>query len=244
MGYAGDHRLLYRICVQDIQGRGWSRAMDRYFQEHAAPRAVRNRTRIVADAIKSLVCERKRPVHVVSVGSGPACEVEWALQELPRPAGELLHVTLLDMDPRALDDGATRLGAYMRVSDQLQLRRVNLGRLPRFPFEQLWNRPADLLYCCGFFDYLDRQAATNMLRLFRQGIADACECIVFNFGLNNPSRAYMEWIGNWYLHYRDKQELQALAEEAGFENVVVDVEPTLVNLFLHARNEDRGCHRA
>jgi len=40
------------------------------------------------------------------------------------------------------------------------------------------------------------------------------EMIVFNFAPSNPSRAYMEWLGNWYLTYRDEAAVARLVQAA------------------------------
>jgi hypothetical protein len=39
--------------------------------------------------------------------------------------------------------------------------------------------------------------------------------LVGNFVPNHPTRAYMEWIGNWYLQYRSFDDMRRLAEIAG-----------------------------
>ena len=58
----------------------------------------------------------------------------------------------------------------------------------------------------------------------------------FNFGPTNPSRGYMEWIGNWYLTYRTAAELTELGRSADLpaESLVVSAESTGVNLYLEA----------
>ena len=67
------------------------------------------------------------------------------------------------------------------------------------------------------------------------------EIIIGNFNqANNPSRNYMEIIGEWYLNHRTDEELMSLAIKAGFnkENIRVGSENENVNLFLHLKNGD------
>jgi hypothetical protein len=54
-----------------------------------------------------------------------------------------------------------------------------------------------------------------MLELFWRSLRTGGRALVFNFAPWNPTRAYMEWIGNWYLLYRTRQDLAMLAERAG-----------------------------
>ena len=63
------------------------------------------------------------------------------------------------------------------------------------------------------------------------------EVIIGNFGDVNPSRNYMEIVGDWYLIHRSADQLMELARAAGakMENVSIGSELEGVNLFLHVR---------
>ena len=58
--------------------------------------------------------------------------------------------------------------------------------------------------------------------------------LVGNFAPHNPTRAYMEWIGNWYLIYRTDDELCDLAARAEIpiDQFLIQTERTGVDLFL------------
>ena len=56
-----------------------------------------------------------------------------------------------------------------------------------------------------------------MLDLFWRSLPPVGVLTVFNFSPANPSRTYMEWIGNWYLTYRDEQHVRVLAHQSGIE---------------------------
>jgi extracellular factor (EF) 3-hydroxypalmitic acid methyl ester biosynthesis protein len=92
----------------------------------------------------------------------------------------------------------------------------------------------DSLICLGLFDYLDDETAKDMLHLFWQQLNDGGLLMLGNFASNNPTRAYMEWIGNWYLNYRTVEELQQLGIQAGIpeDQFFVGSEPLGVNLIL------------
>ncbi|HEX5498007.1 MAG TPA: hypothetical protein VFX03_02230, partial [Thermomicrobiales bacterium] len=51
-----------------------------------------------------------------------------------------------------------------------------------------------------------------------------------------PTRAYMEWIGNWYLIYRTSADLERLAAAAGIHpaNFAIEAEKLGIDLFLVA----------
>jgi hypothetical protein len=226
--------MLDRICRRDVRGDGLGKALDLYFQGHAAPTAVRNRAAVVRDEILHLAAQRAdQPLHVVSMGSGPAFELAQALGQLSTPDRSRLQCTLVDMDPRALDFGMHRLKPLLQNDDQLRPLRLNLARFPQMVSNAAPFPPADFLSCTGFFDYLPHEEAVRMLRAFQQMLRPEGKWIVFNFSEHNPSRAYMEWIGNWYLQYRSPDAMNELASQARVQDYSLDVEPAGVNLFLH-----------
>jgi extracellular factor (EF) 3-hydroxypalmitic acid methyl ester biosynthesis protein len=61
--------------------------------------------------------------------------------------------------------------------------------------------------------------------------------VVGNFSDHNPSRDYMELLGDWVLRHRTHDHLRELALEAGAsaDSIEVQWEPEGVNLFLHIR---------
>lgn len=236
-GYAGDYQMLhwigtYHCCDHPL---GW--AFDRYFQHQAAPQAVRSRTQQTAAALVAHCLQAAAPsYHVVSVGSGPATDISQALTVLPENRRASLQATLLDLDPEALEFSQPQVTPLLGPG-ALRCLRENLFRLPQ-------NRNAgnllgtpDFRICSGLFDYLPDKAAVAMLRLFWERLAEGGVLLVGNFAPHNPTRAYMEWIGNWYLTYRTSSELERLASGAGIpqDKFYVGSETLGVNLIVIAR---------
>ncbi len=217
-GYAGDFELLANICDQVCCTHPLGTAMDRYFLDQAAPQAVRDRTELLAQRLMArFTHSHSDPFRVASVGSGPAREVLLATRGLPAEQRRRLHVTLLDLDPQALDYAVVCL-APLLGERSVTVVRANISRLPKTPKLAQEISEADYLYCSGFFDYLTQAAAVDMLNLFWHSLAPGGELTVFNFSPANASRAYMEWIGNWYLTYRDEDTVRQLGALSDIEN--------------------------
>lgn len=235
-GYAGDDLMLGRIYEDWRCSDPLGSLLDHYFQNHAAPQAVRNRMAMVTAAIVS-ACEQSPNtlVRVASLGSGPALDVLRAALELDPQQRQRLHVTLLDLDPLALDAAKARLATVLADS-QIVVRRENLYRLPQRT-QTLGEQPLDLLVCTGFFDYLNQHDAAALLRLCWNSLSPSGRLMVFNFAPHNPSRGLMEWIGNWYLIYRDEQQMQDLALRAGLtqHDFQIQAEPLGIDLVIDAR---------
>ncbi|MBC8353981.1 MAG: hypothetical protein H8E66_18455 [Planctomycetes bacterium] len=213
-GYAGDFEMIDKIVNRSLCSDSLGRAFDHFFQEQAAPYAVRFRTQLVADRIVRIVREAKgERVHICSVGCGPAIDVDLACRELTQDERAKLVVTLLDLDPDALTHARHRLESSLDAS-QLCIQRENLFRLPKLRKARALLEYSDFIACTGLFDYLTDADAVEMLGCFWSQLSDIGEMIVFNFAPSNPSRAYMEWIGNWYLTYRDEDNVAGLIDAA------------------------------
>ena len=236
-GYAGDFEMFERFWQRQCVEHPLGRLFDRYFQGQAAVEAVRTRTEQLAAALveRRLTSPPDRPFHVVSVGCGPAIDIVLALEWLPAARRGQLRLTLLDLDQAALDHARQCL-APLIDSSQIVLLRENLYRLADKPRSADALNGADFLFCTGLFDYLPDDAAAKLLRLFWQRLSDVGTLVVGNFAPHNPTRAYMEWMGNWYLIYRTSAQLDELALAAGLPRgkITLGAERMGIDLFLTA----------
>jgi hypothetical protein len=236
-GYAGDYQMLQWIVEQYCCDHPLGRAFDRYFQCQAAPAAVRSRTeQIAASLVTQCLQAHAADFHVVSVGAGPASDIHSALTLLPEDHRGRVRLKLLDLDPDALQFARRHVEPLLSPGS-LQCSRENLYRLPHVRHAEETLAAPDLLVCAGLFDYLEDDPAVEMLRLFWQRLAEGGLLLVGNFAPHNPTRAYMEWIGNWYLIYRTADDLEKLALQAGIPPEVFSIgsEKLGVDLFIMAQ---------
>jgi SAM-dependent methyltransferase len=175
------------------------------------------------------------PLKIVVVGSAFGLEVREALVQLSTSEREAIAVTLLDLDPAAIDFARQQLAPWL-PPERLSTGAVNLFRLPERPQLAGPLADADLLLCPGIFDYLADAAAVAMLRLFWRRLAPGGMLSVMQFAPHNPSRALMEWIGNWQLIYRDESQLRQIVAAAGIPPAAARfaAEPLGVDLFVTA----------
>jgi len=242
-GYAGDYEMLARIYENCWCDNPLGRLFDRYFQEQAAPQAVRNRMRMMGEWILEGVRKRgqgtgdreRGPLKVAIVGSAFGSEVREAVRTMTADERQRLSVTLLDMDPAALDFARQQLEPLL-PKERLRIVPTNVFRLSERPRLAEPLNGTDLLLCPGLFDYLDDEQAAAMLRVFWERINSCGRMEVFQFAPHNPSRAYMEWLGSWYLVYRNAEQLRELARAAGIslDAATIRSEPLGVNLLLTA----------
>lgn len=234
-GYAGDYEMLRDICENHFCGDPLGRALDVYFQSRDAPQAVRGRTQLAAEAIaRHRSAAGQAAYRLASVGAGPAIDLEQALVQLAAHAADI-DVTLLDLDPAALDAARQQL-ATLVSAEKLHCVRENLFRLARNPNKAVPLAGSDFILCLGLFDYLEREDARAMLRLFWKSLSPGGMLMVANFTPHCQARPYMEWVGNWYLIYRTREELADLVSAADIPDEAwrISAEPTGANLLLTA----------
>jgi len=237
LGYAGDYKLLEAIINETCSSDPLGRIFDRFFLHQAAPTAVRNRTELVASMLVA-DCLRKGASQypIASIGCGPGLDIRRGIEILPKKARGTLDVTLLDLDQQSLNYAEHSVTEVMNPK-QVHTYRENLSRLAEKPTsaERIGN--PQLLLCIGFFDYLENDVATDLLRLLWHQLGPEGYLLVGNFIPGHPTRTYMEWIGNWYLTYRTPAEMRDLALNAGIPSNCqrLGSEATGSNLFLQVR---------
>lgn len=220
-GYAGDHELLDRIYRERLCDDALGKLFDRYFQCQAAPEVVRNRMAMITEwIVEAASVESRDGLHVAIVGSAGGWEIKAALERLSPRQREKVRVTLLDLDPAATEFGQGLLAPCL-AGDRLVAKALNLFRLPDRPRDVALLAGVDLLLCPGLFDYLDDEAAGGMLNALYEPLAPEGRLIVFQFAPHNPTRAYMEWIGNWYLTYRTSTELERMVASSAAKQAEV-----------------------
>jgi len=229
-GYAGDYEMLLRIFANAMCIDPMGRLFDRYFQAEAAPQAVRNRMRMMAEWIGETVQRRgggggeenaAARTKIAIVGSAFGPELRAALLAMDESARRTVRATLLDLDPAALEFAREQLAPLLRA-EQLEVSNMNLFRMPERPRLAAELAGTQLLLCPGLFDYLDDEAAARMLRCLAGQLAPGGRLIVFQFAPHNPTRAYMEWFGNWYLTYRDDVALRRVVKAADIRGVEIE----------------------
>ena len=238
LGYAGDYEMLARI-IENRCCDGQPGAMfDQYFLSRSAPQAVHGRTQLVAASLVQHRLSRTPPYSVCSVGCGPGIDLQRGLARLPAEAVAQVQVRLVDLDDAGLAFARDRLTSILAPA-ALETYRENLFRLGRRPESAACIGQPDFLVCSGLFDYLEDDAAVELLRSFWQRLAPGGRLLVGNFVPYHPTRAYMEWIGNWYLHYRTSAALTVLGDAAGIPAACrqVGAERTGTDLFLQANKE-------
>jgi len=210
-----DSELLTRLTDQTVSTDPLGRTFDEYFIKQSGSLAIRNRSELLASEIsRSYLRRQPAEFHILSFGSGPGGEVHHFLQQLSSARRGAVRLTLVDHSSQALQNARLRLHTHAQLAN-LVLEQENLFRMSEPSHPESVSLDTDFLICPGLFDYLSEAAAPQMLSYLYRRLAPRGRMLVGNFSPHNPTRAYWEWIGNWYLNYRDESSLQQIAAAAG-----------------------------
>ncbi|HYF37940.1 MAG TPA: class I SAM-dependent methyltransferase [Prosthecobacter sp.] len=223
-GYSGDFEIIDHIYTQKINPAPHLRAWDLYFHAQSAPSAVRNRKAYFQRLMQAHVAvnSRSEPLAVLNVASGPGRDLCEFFQNHPAAAVE---VDCVEVDARAI---AYAQDLCSRWTDRIRFHHRNVLRfVPGHAYDLVWS--------AGLFDYLNERLFVHLLKALIAVVRKGGEVVIGNFSDYNPSRDYMELMGNWHLQHRSRETLIRLATEAGapLDSVQVLWEPEGVNFFLH-----------
>ncbi|MDR3459191.1 MAG: methyltransferase domain-containing protein [Verrucomicrobiae bacterium] len=242
LGYAGDYEMMNMIVRNQMNGGSlFAKFMDAFLLVQAAPQAVRNRVgflhdRIVAETGRAARLGRK--AKIFSVACGPAWEAVNFLAE--HPLADHADIEFMDFEAETLRNVAAQVDAVKRKnhcqatvkftknSVQNLLRAGGRAAPPEGQF--------DLVYCSGLYDYLNDQVCQTLNNCFYHFLKPGGLMVVGNFSPDTRHQNIMEHFAEWFLIYRNSQELAALSPAlAPKDYCVVRAESTGTNLFLEVR---------
>ena len=224
-GYPGDFQMIDYIYQGKCNSKPSYAKWDAYFQQCGAVLAVRNRKRFFVDLLSSLDKIRVGEVtRVLNVASGPGRDIA---EYFSKASLSSIHMDCVDQDSKAIE--------YARKLCKKHLDRVHFIERNAFRFQS--DDTYDLIWSGGLFDYLSDKQFIYLLKHLMTFLRAEGELVIGNFSPMNPSRAYMEIVGDWHLNHRDELHLTRLAKESGVhpDSIQVTAETKGINLFLHVR---------
>ncbi|MGZ3461641.1 MAG: class I SAM-dependent methyltransferase, partial [Archangium sp.] len=74
-------------------------------------------------------------------------------------------------------------------------------------------RDVDLAYSAGLYDYLNEATAKRLTRQLFGMLRSGGRLVVANFAPNTPDAGYLESFMDWWLVYRDEEQMKGLCSE-------------------------------
>lgn len=218
LGYPGDFEMMRMICENKYDG---STLFAKLIHAHALrnPMALANRNRIqyLSDKITAFV--EKHPdeeVRILSIASGPALEIQHLIETNPQVA-DRIRLTLLDQEIEALrysQDSIYMKRILNNCSIRVELIHRSVGAFLKQIARGRGDFPTfDLIYIFGLFDYFDDRTCAFCINKSAALLNERGQILVSNYSLDGHShRTFMEYAFEWFMVYRDREQMRKLGE--------------------------------
>ncbi len=239
LGYAGDYEMVNMMLRDPYEGSSAFAKLLNFALLNTEPVvAHRNRIDFLVDLLRRECAKRvsKGKTRVFNLACGPAVEVQRFLRECEE--SDFAEIDLLDFNAETLDYTRDRINEarmsggretrvqYIQRSVHQLLRAATQGGEEDF-------KDYDVVYCAGLFDYLSQRVCKRLVELFCTMVRPGGRVIVTNVASNNPRKAWMEYVMEWNLIYRDHAEMRDLVpDHLPATSSSVKADSTGVNLFL------------
>lgn len=228
LGFPGDYGIMNRMLDELFEGEGlFARIINAWVISSAAGDAYRHRVHFLEGVLRAetarVRADEGRVCQVLSLGCGAAREVQHFVKL--EPQSEHTSFTLLDFSTDAIQHARDRIAAAAVASGRstsvtavefsVQQMLAAGGRLLGNPSRQhagmLQRGRYDVIYCAGLFDYLSDRICKRLLEIFWVLGSPGATIVTSNFAPANPIRAFMDYVLDWRLIYRDESTVRSLA---------------------------------
>lgn len=211
LGYAGDYIMMENIYEHHENYGGdstYTTLINRYNCTIQFARSnIRRKELLKATVYKTATKSSKH--KILSVGSGSGREIVEIVQE-----GKLsnLNMNFLDMDNGSLRFIETKLEPL--VKNQMSFNYVNENIINLIKGRVSSSiTGCDLIYASGLYDYLSDKVASKLTNVLFDMLNENGQLIICNASSTvSADKAYIELICEWFMKYRNVEELTALSE--------------------------------
>jgi extracellular factor (EF) 3-hydroxypalmitic acid methyl ester biosynthesis protein len=249
LGYAGDYEMVNMMTRPPYEGGSlFAKLFNCWLLRQAPAEAHRNRIAFLVQKVKeetARVRVANRRARILSLGCGPAIEIQRLLSEWP--ASSQCELELVDFNQETLAhtrEVLTDLArkhlrttslSFVKRSVQQILKEAHKGSVR--PAEQSY----DLIYCAGLLDYLSDNICARLISVMFEWLRPGGVLICTNVAPQNPFRHCMETFLDWHLNYRTASEMARLRPD-GIQSDAFHVKSDLtgVNILVEVRKPENA----
>ena len=251
LGYPGDYQMVDMMMRPPYEGSTlFAKIINVWLLGQLPTQAHRNRIKYLTDRLKLetyRVARAGGKARVFNFACGPAIEVQRFLADFQ--SSEKAELTLADFNQETLNhiaDAVKRARERLSLDTTVRFQRKSVYQVLKDGADRSDQKPEyDFVYCAGLFDYLPDTTCKQLMEVFYTWLAPGGLLLVTNatdaLNRSRPFRYSMEYILDWYLVYRDKNQLTNVVPDAADRDYVnVNTENVGANLFLEIRKPDHA----
>ena len=210
-GYPGDYILLDKIYDNEPVAEGFGRYWDCYFLNDGLANAVRDRKNQLIKFIKQIITEEKRnKIKIFNVACGSSRDLVELFSALSQEQLDLLEVTCLDQEEKALEFSKGQLDKFKVKVTYLKDSIVNLSNLNI--------TKQDIAYSIGLTDYLPTRILTKFLASCYQLVNNNGKLFIAHKDHTIYIPTVQDWFCNWTFYPREHKELEPIINSLADEN--------------------------
>jgi hypothetical protein len=186
------------------------------------PRGVRNRYRIVVDALTEelfVILSKKQSVTILSLACGSAEAVLQAIANLGEDKNRV-KLILLDQDQTALDYAKEQANV---LGIEPQIIRASVARIAKLITHQV-----DIVEMVGLLDYLNDGTAQGIFERIYEKMVPGGLFVTANI-VPNSETFFLQQCADWEMIYRTEAELEELCKFVFNSGVRLETEPLKVH---------------
>jgi extracellular factor (EF) 3-hydroxypalmitic acid methyl ester biosynthesis protein len=235
LGYNGDYITMGYYYQDGYEGNTlYEKLIHRYTLSIPIARAVIKRLDYFYNQMCDIVLKFDDPVYISSIGSGPAREMVEFIKN--NPHAERCIFSCLDSEGQALEKIKNDL-REVKESHKREIRvnffNHNILQFIKKTKNNVYPPNQHLIYASGLFDYLNDKVASCLIKSMFSLLAEGGKIVITNFHKNISSRAYLEFLGEWYLILRDEQNMLHLVRNIkNLKEKRIEIDDTGSQLFL------------
>jgi 2-polyprenyl-3-methyl-5-hydroxy-6-metoxy-1,4-benzoquinol methylase len=215
-GYQGDFQTIEYLCDNKIQAPADSieYLLEWYALNSAIAQQHRNKVSIQSSKIHNLATAKKG-AKVLVVGCGGGRDIRNIEKTI---VNQEVHLCLNDMDAGAIEhiresfSSATQKYMSFEVGNILSLVRKKSFHSLKF----------DLILFGGVLDYLpDKVVRILFNKMYHEMLRENGSIVFTNIKVNNPYRIWIEYMANWVLIERSREECMNLCVQSGIPTEMI-----------------------
>jgi extracellular factor (EF) 3-hydroxypalmitic acid methyl ester biosynthesis protein len=216
-GYAGDYEMMRLTHVNQFDGPSlFAKILSKYSTTSHLGEVCRKRTSYLENVLTDyLKKNQNKQLNIFSIASGPALEIQELISHHPELTGNVTF-TLLDQEIKALQYSMECIyDKKIKFESSITINFIhdNLQNYMREIAQKNIQPMYDIIYSFGLFDYFDKTLGRFIINSIKPLLKPGGFILIANFSLEgNKNRVLLEYGFDWYLIYRDQNEMKELAK--------------------------------